>query len=38
VGRKCRSDDECGPLFCIRTQPAAEFGACAAQGSGPGQR
>jgi len=30
VGRKCRSDDECGPLFCTRVAPAAEFGACAA--------
>ena len=36
VGRKCRSDDECGPLFCTRVEPAAEFGACAAQGGGPG--
>jgi len=38
VGRKCRSDDECGPLFCTRVEPAAEFGACAAQGGGPGVR
>jgi len=38
VGRKCRSDDECGPLFCTRVEPAAEFGACAAQGGGPGAR
>ena len=38
VGRRCRSDDECGPLFCTRTEPSAQFGACTAQGSGPGQR
>jgi len=38
VGRKCRSDDECGPLFCTRVEPAAEFGACAAQDGGPRAR
>ena len=38
VGRRCRSDDECGPLFCNRAEPSAEFGACAAQGGGPGAR
>jgi hypothetical protein len=38
VGRKCRSDDECGPLFCARVAPAAEFGACAAPVAGSGVR
>ena len=38
VGRKCRSDDECGPLFCTRVAPAAEFGACAAPVAGSGVR
>jgi len=38
VGHKGRSDDECGPLFCTRVEPAAEAGACAAQGGGPGVR
>lgn len=28
VGRKCRTDDDCGPLFCSRTAPSAEIGAC----------
>ena len=30
VGRKCRADNDCGPLFCARSEPSAEFGACAA--------
>ena len=28
VGRRCRSDAECGALFCARATPTAEFGAC----------
>jgi hypothetical protein len=28
VGRKCRTDDDCGPLFCARASPSAETGAC----------
>jgi type II secretory pathway component GspD/PulD (secretin) len=29
VGRKCAKDGDCGPLFCVRAAPAAEYGACA---------
>jgi hypothetical protein len=28
LGRKCRTDAECGALFCARTAPTAEYGAC----------
>jgi hypothetical protein len=28
VGRKCRTDGECGALLCARATPAAEYGAC----------
>jgi hypothetical protein len=28
VGRKCRADADCGPLFCARTAPSDEQGVC----------
>jgi hypothetical protein len=28
LGRKCLTDAECGALFCARTAPTAEYGAC----------
>ncbi len=29
VGRRCAADQDCGPLFCVRTSPAAATGTCA---------
>jgi hypothetical protein len=31
VGRRCRADADCGPLFCARSAPADEAGTCSAR-------